>query len=136
MRFNKLYACGIALIFMISSSFVLAAEECDAETKVAEDPSCPSREHIIKCAAAYLDKNKNDKLERQELQDEIDSLAWWARGVVKVIGSVDAVMKKCDADGDDAISMVEDMEATKETCLATCLKKRAFKAAFFPECDL
>lgn len=83
-----------------------------------------------------MDKNKNDMLERQELQDGIDALPWLARGVLQVIGSVDSVMKKCDHDGDGSISMLEDMEATKETCLASCLKKRAFKAAFFPDCDL
>jgi len=45
-------------------------------------------------------------------------------------------MGKCDADGDGAISMEKDMTATEETCLASCFKKRAFKSAFFPECDL
>lgn len=45
-------------------------------------------------------------------------------------------MVKCDADGDGAISMEDDMTATEETCLASCFKRRAFKSAFFPECDL
>ena len=45
-------------------------------------------------------------------------------------------MVKCDADGDDAISMDKDMPATEETCLATCFKRKAFKSAFFPDCDL
>jgi len=116
---------------------VHAAEDCDAESsKGVEDPSCPSREHIIRCAAHYMDANKNNLLERKELQDGIDALPWLARGLVSIIGSVDSVMKKCDADGDDAISMYEDMEKTKETCLATCFKRKAFKMAFFPECDL
>ena len=107
------------------------------EEKMKEeiDPSCPSRPHIIRCAAHYLDTNHNAKLERVELEDAIAKLPWYQRGVLKIIGSVDKIMKKCDADGDGAISIVHDMEATKETCLATCFKRKAFKGAFFPECD-
>lgn len=100
-----------------------------------EDPSCPSRPHIIRCAGHYLDVNKNNKLERSELQDAIDKLPWYSRGILKIIGSVDKIMKKCDYDGDGAISIDSDMEKTKETCLATCFKRKAFKGAFFPECD-
>jgi hypothetical protein len=107
------------------------------EEKIEEeiDPNCPSRPHIIRCAAHYLDTNHNAKLERLELEDAISKLPWYQRGVLKIIGSVDKIMKKCDADGDGAISIVHDMEATKETCLATCFKRRAFKGAFFPECE-
>ena len=46
------------------------------------------------------------------------------------------IMAKCDADRDDAIGMLTDMPKTEETCLASCFKRKAFKAAFFPECDL
>jgi hypothetical protein len=100
------------------------------------DPKCPDREHLMICAGAILDTNKNGKLDRDELQTAIDSLPWWARGVLKILGSVDKMMLKCDVDGDDAISIDYDMEHNKETCLATCFKRRAFKGAFFPECDL
>ena len=108
------------------------ADDTDAAN---EDPSCPSRPHIIRCAGHYLDTNKNNKLERSELEDAIDKLPWYSRGILKIIGSVDKIMKKCDYDGDGAISIDNDMENTKETCLATCFKRKAFKAAFFPECD-
>lgn len=117
-------------------------EECanldavaDDKDAADEDPSCPSRPHIIRCAGHYLDTNKNNKLERSELQDAIDKLPWYSRGILKIIGSVDKIMKKCDYDGDGAISIDTDMENTKDTCLATCFKRRAFKGAFFPECD-
>jgi len=99
------------------------------------DPKCPSRPHIIRCAAHYLDVNHNGKLERSELSDAIDKLPWYSRGILKIIGSVDKIMKKCDYDGDGAISIDHDMENTKDTCLATCFKRKAFKSAFFPECD-
>lgn len=82
-----------------------------------------------------MDTNQNQKLERSELETAINGLPWFARGVLKVIGSIDKIMKKCDADGDDAIGMDTDMPATEETCLATCFKRKAFKAAFFPECN-
>jgi len=101
-----------------------------------EDPKCPSRPHIIRCAAQHLDLNKNNKLDRSELECAIDGLNWLARGVLKVIGSVDSIMKKCDYDDDGAISIDHDMEHTRDTCLATCFKRRAFKSAFFPDCDL
>ena len=72
----------------------------DEETVVEEeDPKCPSRPHIIKCAAKYLDTNQNDLLERSELDAAMGEVHWLARGLLKVIGSTDAIMKKCDADG-------------------------------------
>ena len=37
---------------------------------------CPDRSHIIKCAEAHLDTNKNGKLDREELEAAIDSLPW------------------------------------------------------------
>ena len=66
-------------------------------------------------------------LEREELEEAIDSLPWLARGVLKIIGSVDKIMEKCDADNDGAIGMETDMPATEETCLASCFKRKAFK---------
>jgi hypothetical protein len=140
-----------------------AVDEAAAETppeKPVIDPKCPDRDHIIRCAGAYLDTNKNNKLDRSELQAAIDSLPWYAQGVLKILGSVDKMMKKvkrtllllicflahgltkfssskkCDVDKDDAISMDYDMSNNKEDCLATCFKRRAFKSSFFPECDL
>jgi hypothetical protein len=110
--------------------------ESTQQEKVEEDPKCPSRPHIIRCTAEYLDVNKNNKLDRIELEEAINKLPWLARGVLKIIGSVNSIMKKCDVDQDDAISMDHDMEHNQETCLATCFKRRAFKSAFFPACDL
>jgi hypothetical protein len=113
-------------------------EEASVESSPPEpqDPKCPSRPHIIRCAAMHLDTNRNNKLDRPELEHAIEQLSWLARGVLKIIGSVNSIMKKCDYDGDDAISIDYDMENTADTCLATCFKRRAFKSAFFPECDL
>ena len=124
----------LAVIFTATPT--IKAQECATDGTCYEDPSCPSRPHIIKCAAKYLDTNQNDKLEREELEVAIAALPFLARGVLQVIGSIDKIMAKCDADGDGAIGIDTDMPATEETCLATCFKRKAFKAAFFPECDL
>mmetsp|Transcript_29795 Transcript_29795/g.43941 ORF Transcript_29795/g.43941 Transcript_29795/m.43941 type:complete len:185 (-) Transcript_29795:160-714(-) len=113
-------------------------EDPEPETEEAskeEDPSCPSRPHIVRCAGEYLDTDKNNKLERSELEAAMSKLPWYARGILRIIGSVDKIMKKCDYDGDGAISIDVDMEKTKETCLATCFKRRSFKSAFFPDCE-
>lgn len=99
-----------------------------------EDSECPSRPHVIRCAAKYLDSNHNGALERDELENAMKNVSWIVRGLLKVIGSVDSIMKKCDADGDGQITIEQDMEATKETCLATCFKRKAFKRLFFPDC--
>lgn len=145
MKLSLNFVTQVSVIFFIliaSSQNVLAAEqECEknAEGQCVggfEDPKCPSRPHIVRCAAAHLDLNKNNALEKEELEAAIDSLPWYARGVLKIIGSVPSIMNKCDADGDGAISIEHDMEATKETCLASCFKKKAFKSAFFPDCEL
>jgi hypothetical protein len=53
-----------------------------------------------------------------------------------MLGSVNKIKTKCDIDGDDAIGIEHDMEHNSETCLATCFKRKAFKAAFFPDCQL
>ena len=114
---------------------VAAAE---GPTVVAEeeklDPKCPSRPHVVRCAAKYLDTDKNGALEREELDNAMKNVSWIVRGLLKVIGSTDSIMKKCDADGDGKITIEHDMEATKETCLATCFKRKAFKQLFFPDC--
>ena len=112
------------------------AASIESSSPEPQDPKCPSRPHIIRCAAMHLDSNRNNKLDRPELEHAIDQLSWLARGVLKVIGSVNSIMKKCDYDGDGAISIDYDMDNTVDTCLATCFKRRAFKSAFFPECDL
>jgi len=107
-----------------------------ATTEEINTPNCPSRKHVIACAAKYLDKNENGLLERSELQGAIDKLPWLSRGLLKILGSVDKMMTKCDMDGDDAISIGYDMDHNAETCLATCFKRRAFKSAFFAECEV
>jgi hypothetical protein len=147
MLFSRFVKFLILLLVVVGTSLATDqdGEDCATPGECAnpeavkmepEDPSCPSRPHIIRCAEAHLDTNGNKKLERAELESAINGLPWLARGVLKIIGSVDQIMKKCDYDGDDAISIDYDMEQTKETCLATCFKRRAFKRAFFPECDL
>jgi hypothetical protein len=65
--------------------------EVEVET-IEEDPNCPSRDLIIRCAALHLDKNKNGKIDRPELQGAIDSLPWFARGILKILGSVDKMV--------------------------------------------
>merc|ERR1719148_652378 len=135
------FIASLYVSLLISASSVNAAgkQECanpEAGCATEEDPNCPSRPHIVRCAGKYLDTNQNQILERSELETAIDTLPWYSRGLLKIIGSVDKIMDKCEADGDGAISIEEDMPATEETCLATCFKKRAFKGAFFPDCDL
>jgi hypothetical protein len=115
-----------------SAMFVAADEVIVVQEE--EDPKCPSRPHIIRCAAKYLDTNNNGALERTELDAAMAQVSWIVRGLLKVIGSTDTIMKKCDADGDGKITIEQDMEATKETCLATCFKRKVFKQLFFPDC--
>jgi hypothetical protein len=117
---------------------IAAAEESIAAPEegnsVAEDSTCPSRPQVVRCASKYLDTDQNGASEREELDSAMKGVSWIVRGLLKVIGSTDSIMKKCDADGDGKITIEQDMEATKETCLATCFKRKAFKQLFFPEC--
>lgn len=136
-KFSILLYLGILLFSSQTILLVSAKEEGECSSSVLdEDPSCPSRDHIIRCAGEYMDTNKNKKLERSELEAAIDTLPWYGKGILKILGSVDKIMVKCDADGDGAISLDHDMPATTETCLSTCFKKKAFKGAFFPDCCL
>lgn len=53
------------------------------EVKIADEPAieidknCPDRGHIIRCTGAHLDLNKNGKLDRDELDNAIQSLPWY-----------------------------------------------------------
>ena len=143
LSFHRLvYTIFLALLLAVAthaeSAECATPGECanpDAATVGVEDPSCPSRAHVIRCAGQVLDTNGNGKLERDELQTAIDKLPWYGRGVINILGSIDKMMKKCDMDGDDAISMDYDMDHNQHQCLATCFKRRAFKTAFFPDCE-
>ena len=73
----------MALLLCKQNFVVGKSEECDnPDAVLAEDPSCPSRPHIVRCAGEYLDKNKNKMLERSELEDAIDSLPWYSKGTL------------------------------------------------------
>ena len=113
-----------------------SGDEAAETKKKKESNNCPDRDQLIRCAAFLLDSNKNGKLDRLELQAAIDGLPWYAGWILNVLGSLDKMMRNCDIDKDDAISIDYDMEHNKESCLHTCFKRRAFKAAFFPDCDL
>ena len=90
---------------LLVASTTLAQECTDNEAGEcgAIDDKCPDREHIARCAGAHLDTNGNGKLDRVELDAAISKLPWYGRGIVKILGSTDKMMKKCDVDGDDAI---------------------------------
>jgi hypothetical protein len=68
-----------------------AADDCSSDTTATvsettdeaeaeeEDPKCPSRPHVIRCAAKYLDTNHNGALEREELESVMNSVPWLLR---------------------------------------------------------
>jgi hypothetical protein len=58
-----------------------------------DDPNCPSRASIIRCAGKHLDTNQNGKLDRTELESAIASLPWYARGILQILGSVDKMVR-------------------------------------------
>lgn len=49
------------------------------EAKAPEDPKCPSRPHVIRCAAKYLDSNQDGALERSELEAAMNEVPWLLR---------------------------------------------------------
>eukprot|EP00539_Tryblionella_compressa_P017171 CAMPEP_0178849364 /NCGR_PEP_ID=MMETSP0746-20121128/19894_1 /TAXON_ID=913974 /ORGANISM="Nitzschia punctata, Strain CCMP561" /LENGTH=154 /DNA_ID=CAMNT_0020514547 /DNA_START=18 /DNA_END=482 /DNA_ORIENTATION=+ len=140
MKLSLTHFLFFAASLLLLSPTATIAETCSADeeqcanpevTTKEEDPNCPSRDLIIRCAGKHLDTNNNGKLDRSELESAIGSLPWYARGILQILGSVDKMMKKCDIDGDDAISMDYDMIHNKDQCLATCFKRKAFKNSFF-----
>jgi hypothetical protein len=75
---------ALLLAFVLVAPMVRAKEgECAVEGECADpnavviDPNCPDREHVVRCAGKYLDKNQNGLLERFELQGAIDELPWY-----------------------------------------------------------
>jgi hypothetical protein len=81
-RFIRTLALLLAFILVVP---MVSAEdgECAVEGECADpnavviDPNCPDRDHIVRCAGKYLDKNQNGFLERSELQGVIDELPWY-----------------------------------------------------------
>ena len=56
------------------------SETTTNETSEEEDTNCPSRPHVIRCAAKYLDANQNGKLEKEELDNVMKKVPWLLRG--------------------------------------------------------
>ena len=82
-RFIRTLALLLAFILVVP---MVSAEEgeCAVEGECADpnavvtiDPNCPDRDHVVRCAGKYLDKNQNGFLERSELQGVIDELPWY-----------------------------------------------------------
>ena len=106
------YRCLSLLLLFVVSAYVVTADtfECGGESEgqcanpdvTVEDPSCPSRELIIRCAGKHLDTNGNGKLDRSELEAAIGSLPWFARGILQILGSVDKMVGRNDLRGDSA----------------------------------
>jgi hypothetical protein len=75
---------ALLVAFILAAPMVNANEgecavdgECADPNAVVIDPNCPDRDHIVRCAGKYLDKNQNGFLERSELQGVIDELPWY-----------------------------------------------------------
>jgi hypothetical protein len=82
---------ALLLVFVLVAPMVSANEgDCAVEGECADpnavvidpnavviDPNCPDRDHVVRCAGKYLDKNQNGLLERFELQGAIDELPWY-----------------------------------------------------------
>mmetsp|Transcript_8337 Transcript_8337/g.18196 ORF Transcript_8337/g.18196 Transcript_8337/m.18196 type:complete len:98 (+) Transcript_8337:161-454(+) len=83
----------VKITFLVALSLLACLSNVTAVADVAADPNCPSRESIIQCASKHLDTNGNKMLEKKELEDAIDTLPWYMKGVLKIIGSTDMIMK-------------------------------------------
>jgi hypothetical protein len=75
---------ALLLAFVLVAPMISANEgdcavegECADPNAVVIDPNCPDRDHVVRCAGKYLDKNQNGLLERFELQGAIDELPWY-----------------------------------------------------------
>ena len=78
-RYNTTTTMMLGRICRLSFLVVIALSLfANDKAMVAGDDrqKCPDRSHIIKCAEAHLDTNKNGKLDREELEAAIDSLPW------------------------------------------------------------
>jgi hypothetical protein len=69
--------CGAAAASSIEDTTESTAEDVSPEE---EDANCPSRPHVIRCAAKYLDTNQNGVLERSELESVMKTVPWLLRG--------------------------------------------------------
>jgi hypothetical protein len=73
-----LLACILVAPMVSANEGECAVEgECADPNAVVIDPNCPDRDHVVRCAGKFLDKNQNGFLERSELQGVIDELPWY-----------------------------------------------------------
>lgn len=65
----------------VESTTESATETTTTTDEVSEDdPNCPPRPHVIRCAAKYLDTNHNGRLEKEELESAMGGVSWLLRG--------------------------------------------------------
>jgi len=90
----------VAVVLVNILAVSVGAEPCSSGegnqqgecTNPVTSPNCPTRENIIRCAKKFLDHNNNGKLDRNELETAIDSLPWYSRGILQILGSVDKIV--------------------------------------------
>lgn len=122
---NYLFLLFVAIVTMASTTLAESCSsgegECANPDVVAaeEDPNCPSRDLIIRCAGKHLDANQNGKLDRNELEDAIGSLPWFARGILQILGSVDKM-----------VSREEKLSRAREIDNRYCLEFSSFLSIF------
>lgn len=85
--------------------------------------ACPPRQQTMECFYKIADQNNDGVVTRTELKAALNSaLHWYEKVPFKLFGGVAKIMKDCDENDDNVLSVEESMRM--KTCMDSCFKRR------------
>lgn len=85
--------------------------------------TCPERKPTMECFYNTADTNNDGIVTKNELTVAIyKALHWYEKIPFQVFGGINAILKDCDLNHDNRLSVEESMQM--ESCMDSCFKRR------------
>ena len=84
---------------------------------------CPQRRSTMECFYNVADTNNDEIVTKTELSVAINKvLHWYEKIPFQVFGGINKILKDCDANHDNLLSVEESMQM--QSCMDSCFKRR------------
>ena len=84
---------------------------------------CPQRRSTMECFYNVADTNNDEIVTKTELSVAINKvLHWYEKIPFQVFGGINKILKDCDANHDNILSVEESMQM--QSCMDSCFKRR------------
>ena len=91
--------------------------------------SCPPRKSTMECFYKIADTNKDGIVTRHELSHAIfNALSWYEKVPFRLFGGIEQIMKDCDENRDNKLTVEESMRLKK--CMDSCFKRKHTRDKF------